>query len=155
MKRKKVWLMAGPPGSGKSTYACQRVENDGAVWCSRDIVRFRIVSEDEEYFSHEDEVFETWIAEIQYAIDNAPEGTDIYADATHLNERSRNKTINALNLKDCKLCVINFYCSLETCLMRNRLRSGRAEVPTDVVKKMWNAFVPARDNKKYHIIKNV
>ena len=147
--------MAGPPGSGKSTYARQRVENDGAVWCSRDIVRFRLVGEDEEYFSHEDEVFETWIAEIQYAIDNAPEGTDIYADATHLNERSRDKTINALNLKDCELCVYNFYLPLENCLMRNNLRSGRARVPDSVVKRMWFNFIPARDNKKYHIIENV
>ena len=64
MKLKKVWLMCGIPGSGKSTWAKKRLMENGGIWISRDEVRFSMVKEDEDYFSKECEVFDKFIANI-------------------------------------------------------------------------------------------
>ena len=141
MKQKKVWLLSGLPGSGKSTWARQKIAENGGVWCSRDEVRFSIVKENEEYFSHEDEVFNTWIKQINKALEN-PEVKDVYIDATHLNDKSRNKVLNRLtkNTDIEKITNVLFLTPLETCLERNKQRSGRAVVPEEVIRNMAKTF---------------
>ena len=146
MKQKKVWLLSGLPGSGKSTWARQKITENGGVWCSRDEVRFSIVKENEEYFSHEDEVFNTWIKQINEALEN-PEVEDVYIDATHLNDKSRNKVLNRLtkNTDIEKITNVLFLTPLETCLERNKQRSGRAVVPEEVIRNMAKTFqIPER-----------
>lgn len=146
MKQKRVWLLSGLPGSGKSTWARQKIAENGGVWCSRDKVRFSIVKENEEYFSHEDEVFNTWIKQINKALEN-PEVEDIYIDATHLNDKSRNKVLNRLtkNTEIEKITNVLFLTPLETCLERNKQRSGRAVVPEEVIRNMAKTFqIPER-----------
>ena len=146
MKQKRVWLLSGLPGSGKSTWARQKIAENGGVWCSRDEVRFSIVKENEEYFSHEDEVFNTWIKQINEVLEN-PEVEDIYIDATHLNDKSRNKVLNRLtkNTDIEKITNVLFLTPLETCLERNKQRSGRAVVPEEVIRNMVKSFqIPER-----------
>lgn len=146
MKQKRVWLLSGLPGSGKSTWARQKITENGGVWCSRDEVRFSIVKENEEYFSHEDEVFNTWIKQINKALENS-EVEDIYVDATHLNDKSRNKVLNRLtkNTDIEKITNVLFLTPLETCLERNKQRSGRAVVPEEVIRNMAKTFqIPER-----------
>lgn len=146
MKQKKVWLLSGLPGSGKSTWARQKIAENGGVWCSRDEVRFSIVKENEEYFSHEDEVFNTWIKQINKVLEN-PEVEDVYIDATHLNDKSRNKVLNRLtkNTDIEKIINVLFLTPLETCLERNKQRSGRAVVPEEVIRNMAKTFqIPER-----------
>ena len=146
MKQKRVWLLSGLPGSGKSTWARQKIAENGGVWCSRDEVRFSIVKENEEYFSHEDEVFNTWIKQINKALEN-PEVEDVYIDATHLNDKSRNKVLNRLtkNTDIEKITNVLFLTPLETCLERNKQRSGRTVVPEEVIKNMAKTFqIPER-----------
>jgi hypothetical protein len=60
--------MCGCPASGKSTWIKERFNEDTDAWCSRDKIRFSMVNEEEEYFSKENEVFDTWIYTIQAAI---------------------------------------------------------------------------------------
>ena len=101
-KKNKLIVMCGCPGLGKTHWAQSHkdaIENCKIV--SRDDIRFSIVKENEPYFSHEDEVWEKFITEIQEGLDN---NENVIADATHLNERSRFKLFNALNLKD----IVNF-----------------------------------------------
>ena len=69
MKKKKVYLLSGPPASGKSTWIREHM-TPHSEWISRDKVRFSIVKEDEEYFSHEDEVFDTFIAYINQTLED-------------------------------------------------------------------------------------
>ena len=141
MKRKKVFLMCGVPGSGKSTWI--QKQGDG-VWCSRDAVRFTWLKDGEDYFAHEDDVFEAWIKEIQKAIDDENGHENIFVDATHLNKKARKKVTTRLifNTDDEKIAV-NFIVPLETCIERNEQRSGRALVPRSVIRRMFYSFEPA------------
>lgn len=154
MKQKKVWLMCGIPGSGKSTWVQKQMKTNPGAWCSRDAVRFSMIGEDEEYFARENEVFEAWIFSIQAAIANSAI-ENVYIDATHLNEKSRNKVLNRLNLKNVTLCAVNFTVPLEECIRRNDLREGRAKVPRSVIRRMHLSFVPAEQDEKYKEIVNI
>ena len=155
MKRKKVWLMCGTPGSGKSTWIQKQMKTNPGAWCSRDAVRFSMVSEDEDYFARENEVFEAWIFSIQAAIANSAI-ENVYIDATNLNEKSRDKVLNRLNLENMTLCAVNFTVPLEECIRRNDLREGRAKVPRSVIRRMHFSFVPVNiTDKRFSEIINV
>lgn len=140
MKRKKVFLMCGVPASGKSTFVQQNMDPATDVWCSRDQVRFSMVSEDEEYFAREPEVFATWIKSINdaLALDSIK---NIFVDATHLNKASRLKTLNRLNLENADVVPVVILASLQTCFLRNKKRDGRANVPSSVIRRMYSSFV--------------
>jgi predicted kinase len=142
MKQKKVWLLCGIPASGKSSW----VAKQNGYCVSRDTVRFSMVNEDEEYFSKEDAVFKEFIRQINESIAT---NENTYIDATHINERSRNKVLNQLNLKDVDIYAVNFLTSLETCLERNSKREGRTTVPESVIQNMNKSFFPATPHEKY------
>ena len=140
MKLKTVLLVSGLPGSGKTTWIKSRVEKDGGVWCSRDNVRFAMLNDSEAYFSHENDVFNEWIAQIRAALAD-PQVENIYVDATHLNDRSRNKTLNKLPKDNIdKIINVVFATPVEVCLERNAQRTGRARVPDEVILNMAKSF---------------
>lgn len=150
MKHKNLWLLVGLPGSGKSTWA-KTVNQD--IWnipnsqiISRDAVRFSMVDENEDYFSKENEVFNTFIREINRAIDYCD---NIFVDATHLNPKSRHKVLSRLVLNECTVIAVNFQTSLATCLARNAQRTGRARVPDDVIRDMCKSLSLASPSEKY------
>ena len=72
------------------------MDEEKDVYISRDQVRFEMVPETDEYFSREKEVYEEWIKRIAWAL-NA--GFNVWADAAHLNKKSRAKTFHALTKK--------------------------------------------------------
>ena len=140
MKTKRVWLLSGIPGSGKSTWVKQQVAEKGGFWASRDAMRFSMVREDEPYFERENEVFNAWIAQICEALSN-PMIEDIYIDATHLNDRSREKTLSRLPKDNiAKITNVVFLVPIETCLERNAQRTGREVVPEDAIRNMQKSF---------------
>ena len=151
MKQKKVFLLAGPPASGKSTWIRANV-TQGSEWISRDSVRFAIVGEDEEYFSHEDEVFDTFINYINQTLEN-PNIDQIFIDATHLNRRSRRKTISRIQMASVEeLNCIYFTTPKAVCQARNNLRKGRSKVPASAIDNMFNSYsVPTEDEGFTHI----
>lgn len=141
--------MSGIPGSGKSTWVKQQITKTGGIWCSRDAVRFSMVREDEPYFERENEVFNAWISQICEALTN-PLVENIYVDATHLNDRSREKTLSRLPKENVEEIInVVFKVPIEICLERNAQRTGREVVPEDAIRNMEKSF---KMPKKYSIL---
>ena len=63
-RKRKLYLMMGCPGSGKSTYLKTRFSQRPLAVISRDEIRFSMVKENEEYFSRENEVYAEFIRQI-------------------------------------------------------------------------------------------
>ena len=129
--------MSGVPGSGKSTWVSNRIAAHGGVHISRDAVRFSMVSEEEDYFAKEDEVFFAFISKIQEAIMDAEGPEDIYIDATHVNEKGRQKVLSKLDLENvANITVVVMDVSLEVSIDRNDNRTGRTFVPHSAIRRM-------------------
>lgn len=158
---KYLFLMCGCPGSRKSSFLsmfCKlnKINYEKHV-VSRDLIRFSIVSEDEEYFSKEKEVFKLFVNEIKYQINF---NNYCFADATHLNKSSRMKLINFIGksfLKDVNVIPLFVSVSEEVALYGNNLRKGtRAYVPEEAIIRMKHSFSdPAHDNYPYTDIYNI
>ena len=139
--KKNLYIMCGISGSGKSTYIENNIKENEA-WVSRDLIRFSLIKENESYFSKEDLVFKTFIKNIQEALDN-DKIVGVYADATHLNSKSRLKLLNSLKLnKDIFIIPIYFTISLNTALDRNCNRTGREFIPEMVISNQLSNYTP-------------
>lgn len=152
MTKQKLYVLCGPPGSGKSTWAKQFFSTyylpHQYKIISRDDIRFALLDENDEYFSKENQVFIEYINQIQSAIDSGV--LHIVCDATHINTKSREKLLNNLDLS--KIDCINMMCimpSLNTCLERNEMRQGRQKVPRGIVRRMYFNFENPKEDVKY------
>ena len=149
MKQKRLWILSGPPGSGKSTYASKQ----SGTWVSRDKIRYSILKDGEHYFEHEDEVYDIFVQQVQEALNH---GGDVYADASHLNWPSRQKLLDRLNLEGVDVGVIVFFTPLNQCFQWNDTRTGRANVPHSVIRRMRLSMShPRLDPFNYFEIKEV
>ena len=142
-------MMVGLAGSGKSTWIRNHMHDYDSL-VSRDTVRFFLVKENEEYFSRENEVFEQFIKNIQTCLTSGD--WDIYVDATHLNEKARNKVLDRLNLENVEVIPIAYWASVDTCLERNSQRVDRAKVPEDVIINMCKDYQKPTFLEKYKIL---
>lgn len=147
MKQKNLWLMVGCAASGKSTWLTKNACSDGVI-VSRDAIRFSLLNPGDDYFSKENEVFEKYVNSIQNAFNHTD---NVYADATHLTEASRNKLLNRLDLTNVNIKAVMFLTSLDECLARNSKRGGRAQVPESVIKRMFFSTTDPTFDKKYKI----
>lgn len=129
-----LYIMVGLPGSGKTSWAKENLPD--TIYISRDDIRFTLVKEDEEYFSKEKEVFNTFVNKINNSLHWS---FDVVADATHLNKKSRAKLFSALhyNKETTKVVAIYMDQPIKVCLAQNERRKGtRAYVPPRVIKDM-------------------
>ena len=153
MNQKRLFLLSGVAGAGKSTWAKKQVETGGGVWISRDAIRFALVPEGEDYFSREEEVFSRFISDIQEQINN-PIVTDIYVDATHLNKTARDRVLKRLNLTTLnEINCVFFDIAADVAIERNEPRTGQAHVPRSVIRRMALSHEMPEDNEGFtHII---
>lgn len=133
--------MCGVPGSGKSTWVRERIAKYGGYHISRDTIRFAILDKyGGDYFSHEDEVINTFYDNINELLDSDEECMDIYVDATHLTRAARLNVLNKIHKDNAYLIAVWFDVPLELCLYRNNQRTGRAKVPAKTIGDMYNRF---------------
>lgn len=130
-----LYVMCGIPGSGKTTFA-HSCDMQNTVYVSRDECRFKLVRDDEEYFSKEKEVFDNFISEIDANINL---GFSVFADATHCNVMSRRRLLQSIKSSPDQIAAIWFDTPFEVCLERNAKREGRAKVPYQAMKNFNNS----------------
>ena len=150
---KKVYLMCGPAGAGKTTWIREHAAPGTSAHISRDRIRFSMVGEDQNYFSREKEVYMEFISQICRALAYDTKWVDeIYVDATHLTKNSREKLIRELDsFCPCyDLIAVVIKPSLEQCLSQNAQRSGRECVPDTVIRNMYESLEdPWNDDINY------
>lgn len=152
-----LYVACGIPGSGKSTTfrsikeIVDNIEKITFEIVSRDTIRFAKLRENEniQYFDKEKEVWKEYVDTIQKYLDEKI--NFIVADATQLNQKSRNKLLDSLNLEDVKIIPFSFEFSLKTCLDRNELRKNDklAYVPKGVIRRMNEQFEKPTFSEKY------
>ena len=140
MSKPTLYISCGLPGSGKSTFLKANKAKDEVI-VSRDEIRYSILKENDAYFEHELTVYSIFIYEIGKAL---KQGKNVYADATHLNGRSRSKLMGRLknNFPNLEFNVefIFFDVPIYICLERNKKRTGRERVPEDAILNMAKAL---------------
>ena len=141
MKQKRVFLISGIPGSGKSTFVRERIAKYGGYHVSRDEIRFNLLDKyGGDYFSHEDEVINTFYNNINELLDSDEQCVDIYVDATHLTRAARMNVLNKIHKEKAYLIAVWFDVPLELCLARNDKREGRARVPRQTIEDMFRRY---------------
>lgn len=139
--KKSLYILCGPPASGKSTFAKKMLKN--AVYISRDAIRFDLLDKKQEqdnYFACEDEVFAKFIDKIVWGLLLQD---SLIVDATHISPQSRKKLLSNIDEKysgTFNITYFSFEVPLDICLARNAMREGRERVPEDVLKKMHKKF---------------
>ena len=149
MKKKNLWILSGSPASGKSTFIKKTFTGDNTKIISRDTIRFSMLNEGNSYFAKEKEVFREFINQIKTALN---EVDNVVVDATHINERSRNKLLDAIGeyrLRNVLINCIWMDIPLEVALERNSKREGKAYVPEDAIKRMYANFSKPNYYEKY------
>ncbi len=132
----KMYVMIGAPGSGKSTYIKNHIKDNELV-ISRDIIRFAMLNDGDDYFSKEKQVYNEFIKQINAAIANE---IDIYVDQTSLNRGARSKLFSRLERLPAEVIAIYIKKPLNVILKQNAQRTGRALVPKDAVINMYNSI---------------
>ena len=136
----KLYICCGVPGSGKTTFL-NKIKAPNEVVISRDDIRWSLLKPGDDYFSKDDRVYPIFIDKIGQALKKH----NVYADATHLTQNSRDWLVYSLMKKYPKLQFHkNFICfrvSLEECLVRNEKRNNtRAYVPPFALEKMYKSY---------------
>ena len=133
-----LFLICGAPGSGKSTFLKRFEKCDNYKVISRDKIRFSLLSDGENYFSHEDESLAILWKQINDALAN---GKTVFVDQTSLNPKARSYLINHVHGYN-EVNAIWMNETLKTCLDRNDLRTEpRTKVPRGAVRRMFYSFV--------------
>ena len=141
-------MMVGIPGSGKSTIAKQSLKiNPNWEYVSRDEVRYEYVSDQNHYFDHEKEVFKEFCLRVEKFL---RAGKTVIADATFLNQRSREWFIMNLGVEPQETHVVVVNTPFEVCMKRNAAREGIIRVPDSSMYAMKHKFqIPNIGVEKY------
>lgn len=150
--KKNLFIMVGVPGAGKTRWLTENTNPIDDVVISRDKIRFAMLKDDDDYFARENEVFKEYIRSIQIALDSRHTPNNVYCDATHINESSRTKLLDNLNLSNVdRINCIVIRPSIKKALANNAKRDGRERVPEKVIHRMYVQFERPEYDKKYRM----
>lgn len=147
-KQQKVFVLAGIPGSGKSTWIINQMEPMNDITISRDNIRFMLLKNEEEYFAHEDKVKNIFFSAIRNNTFISKEFNNIFIDATHLTPKARRQTMGHIS-PECYKIAVAFEVPLEVAIKRNGKRTGRAFVPNSVIRNMFNSYIVPTFNEEF------
>lgn len=139
----KIFILAGVPGCGKTTWAKQVLENPGSVWVSSDHIRQNLFGDE---YNHDNNpvVFSHWYKAIDDALLG---GWDVIADATNLDAKARDKlrAIGEIHGVDVHLIL---FTNVDQAVRRNAARTGSANgekcVPQDAMEWMLEKYERTR-----------
>lgn len=141
MKRHKLLMLKGLPGSGKTTYATELVSK-GWKRVNKDDIRKRWFPE----YKAKDEK-EVIAIEDQLIRDVLGEGYDVVVDNTHFNPAHEKRLEKLAREYKADFEILFIDTPLEKCIRRNRKRAN--PVPMDVILDMYNKYIaPLRDKKE-------
>lgn len=140
-------VACGIPGIGKSTYIEQTIHPlSKVVHVSRDKIRFDLLKEGDDYFKYEEIVWKKFIAYINQAL---LDGYTVWADATHINARARNKLLREIKAPRIETIAVDFGNDIKLALERNKQREGRAHVPPKVIVDMGRHYEPPQEEEGF------
>lgn len=149
-----VYVLAGPPGSGKSTWASELVkESDVAtIVFESDAYRqdmFGTLSEDIQNDKHNSQVFAKMRKDLLDSVSKFKGfdfGSILIYDATNISRRRRIALYNEIKAKDknAKVVVVVFYKTFEELLSVNENRPKEKQVPVGKIKDMYVNMQPPR-----------
>lgn len=146
MKKLKVLILIGIPGSGKSTWSTNFIkENSGWVRINRDDFRFMLKG-----VPVCDHKVEKLINDLQYnaLISALDAGFNVIIDNTNLKESYINGFLKIVGDK-AEIEFKIFDITLDEALQRNLVREKK--VDADVVTKMFNQYKNLLNNPKFNI----
>jgi predicted kinase len=134
-KRPRLIVLCGVPGSGKSTYARNKVNSsDGTiVWLSSDNIRERLYG-DASCQDNPGKVFEIMQKE---AVEALEKGFDVIYDATSITRKARAGILGVVPKYVQKCCVV-IWAPIDICVERDRVRERT--VGKEVIDKMLKRF---------------
>ena len=139
------YVLCGIPGSGKSTWL---EKNAHGFAISRDAIRFKYITNAEDYFSKEPMVLKEFYADIKKYLD--ANESDVYADATHLSLKGRNELFKALgtSIANHNVIALAFVANPRICIERSYKRTGLSIVPAPVIMRMFKSYVMPNPDKE-------
>jgi len=143
--------VAGPNGSGKTTFAAEYLRDSGTFeYISADAIAERLVSTPEEMDSVKIQAGRLFIKEIQELIES---GKDFAVEVT-LAGKGFSRIISRLKAAGYRVSIVFIFLkSAETCVarVRNRVSAGGHHVPTeDVVRRFYRS-----KHNFWHIYRNL
>ena len=151
---RKLILLAGLPGVGKSYYA-QSIQDENCHIISSDETRFAITHDYRIILEDMNIVYDKMI-ETANALLNNNENITVVLDSTFLDDKRRNYFLDRIRGAD-YIQLVMLKANIDTILTRNHKRQEEKWVPEDVIISMMERYKnPSPDNiYRYNFIKVV
>ena len=151
---RKLILLAGLPGTGKSYYA-QSIKDENCHIISSDETRFAITHDYRVILNDMNVVYDKMI-ETANALLMSNENITVILDSTFLDDKRRNYFLDKIKNTD-YIELIMLKANIDTILARNHKRQEEKWVPEEVILSMMEKYKdPSSDNiYRYNFIKVV
>lgn len=132
----KLNIMIGIPGSGKTRYAKELLNNNNTIYLSSDDIRINMFGFEDQ--THNAEVFERMKRETLIALKN---GFNVIYDATNLSKKHRSDIIKRAKMCDAEVNAYLCCTPINIILERNITRQER-QIPWDKLIQMIQSIEP-------------